>query len=98
MAGPHAVRAGRPRLVRVPHRPRPPVARPLRGDAAGGRVPHPVGLALLAPRPLEPPAGRGRGLPPPIGTSLAFTDATPWWSTLFRPLSPLLPAAFQIHG
>jgi Family of unknown function (DUF6311) len=48
--------------------------------------------------PWSLPLGDAAGFLHPIGTSVAYTDATPWWSTLFKSLSPLLPAAFQIHG
>ncbi|WP_257451346.1 DUF6311 domain-containing protein [Archangium lipolyticum] len=44
------------------------------------------------------PLGDAAGFLHPVGTSLAYTDATPWWSTLFKPLTSLLPLAFQIHG
>ncbi|MFL5353609.1 DUF6311 domain-containing protein [Archangium sp.] len=48
--------------------------------------------------PWSLPLGDARGFVHPLGSSLAFTDATPWWGSLFKLLSPLLPAAFQIHG
>ncbi|HEX8825249.1 MAG TPA: DUF6311 domain-containing protein [Archangium sp.] len=48
--------------------------------------------------PWSLPLGDARGYLHPLGTSLAYTDATPWWSAFFKLLSPLLPAAFQIHG
>src|SRR4051794_2519898 len=34
----------------------------------------------------------------PIGTNVAFTDANPWMSLLFRSVSPWLPADFQFFG
>lgn len=34
----------------------------------------------------------------PHGTSVAFTDANPWFSVFFRLFSPLLPADFQFSG
>ncbi len=34
----------------------------------------------------------------PHGTSVAFTDANPWASVLFKLLSPLLPLDFQFSG
>ncbi|QRN98240.1 hypothetical protein JRI60_03990 [Archangium violaceum] len=48
--------------------------------------------------PWSLPMGDSSGYLYPLGTSLAYMDATPWWSTLFKPLSPLLPLTFQIHG
>jgi hypothetical protein len=48
--------------------------------------------------PWSLPLGDARGYLHPLGTSLAYTDATPWWSILFKPFSSLLPAAFQLHG
>ena len=48
--------------------------------------------------PWSLPLGAVPDLLYPVGTSLAYTDATPWWSLLFKVLSPLLPRAFQIHG
>jgi len=48
--------------------------------------------------PWSLPLGDARGYLHPLGTSLAYTDATPWWSLLFKPFSSLLPAAFQLHG
>lgn len=34
----------------------------------------------------------------PQGTSVAFSDANPWFSVLFKLLSPLLPSDFQFCG
>jgi len=48
--------------------------------------------------PWSLPLGDARGYLYPLGTSLAYTDATPWWSAFFKLLSPVLPTAFQIHG
>ncbi|WNG39422.1 hypothetical protein F0U61_41475 [Archangium violaceum] len=44
------------------------------------------------------PLGQAPGYLHPIGTSLAYTDATPWLSTFFKLLSPWLPTVFQVHG
>ncbi len=44
------------------------------------------------------PLGEAPGYLHPVGTSLAFTDGTPWVGTFFKLLSPLLPDVFQVHG
>jgi len=44
------------------------------------------------------PLGRIPDLLAPVGSSLAFSDAIPWFSVLLKPLSPWLPQVFQISG
>ncbi len=44
------------------------------------------------------PLGQAPGYLYPVGTSLAYTDGTPWLGTFFKVLSPVLPRAFQVHG
>lgn len=34
----------------------------------------------------------------PVGSSLAYSDAHPWFSIALKPLSPLMPATWQISG
>ncbi|MBY0275976.1 hypothetical protein K2Z84_11570 [Candidatus Binatia bacterium] len=44
------------------------------------------------------PLGAIPDLVAPVGSSLAFSDAMPWFSILLKPLSPWLPPTFQTAG
>jgi hypothetical protein len=44
------------------------------------------------------PLGSIPDLMSPVGSSLAFSDAMPWFSVALQPLSPWLPQTFQIAG
>lgn len=59
---------------------------------------HLLGWLFFRNEGLSLPVGRLDGFLYPVGTTLGFTDANPWVSTLLRPLSPLLPEAFQFIG
>lgn len=59
---------------------------------------HLMGWLFFRNAPPGFPLGRIEGLVYPLGTTLGYTDSTPWVSLLLRPLSPMLPADFQFIG
>lgn len=65
---------------------------------SGDRAQSFLGWHFYRHAPETVPLGRIPGLLSPVGSSLAFSDAIPWFSVLLKPLSPRLPAVFQISG
>ncbi|HZA14867.1 MAG TPA: DUF6311 domain-containing protein, partial [Myxococcaceae bacterium] len=59
---------------------------------------HLLGWLFFRNEPWALPLGRLTSYVYPVGTTVAFTDSTPWVATLLKPLSPLLPEAFQYIG
>lgn len=66
----------------------------LRGDWAT----HFLGFASFRQTGWRWPIGAVEPLAFPVGTTLGYTDATPWPSVVFGVLSPLLPDDFQFTG
>jgi hypothetical protein len=65
---------------------------------SGDWAPPLFGWLYSREHPWALPLGQASGYLYPVGTSLAYTDGTPWLGTFFKLLSPVLPRAFQVHG
>ena len=59
---------------------------------------HYAGWLFYRDAPLSVPFGIAPTINWPDGMSIAFTDSIPLFATIFRLLSPLLPATFQYFG
>jgi hypothetical protein len=59
---------------------------------------HLLGWLFFRNDPWSLPLGRIGSYVYPVGTTVGFTDSTPWVASLLKPLSPLLPEAFQYIG
>lgn len=65
---------------------------------AGDRAQSFLGWQFYRGTPESFPLGRIPALLYPVGASLAYTDAFPWFAVALKPLSPWLPVVYQISG
>jgi len=66
--------------------------------ASGDRSQTFLGWHFYRRADLSFPLGAIPRLAYPVGSSLAYSDAIPWFALLLAPLSPLLPETYQIAG
>jgi len=66
--------------------------------ASGDRAQTFLGWHFYRQAGLSFPLGAIPRLAYPVGSSLAYSDAIPWFALLLAPLSPLLPETYQIAG
>lgn len=66
--------------------------------ASGDRAQTFLGWHFYRREGLSLPLGAIPDLAYPVGSSLAYSDAIPWFAVLLAPLSPLLPETYQIAG